>query len=41
VEGTAGEEWSIDFNDLEFGSPIGKGNFGKVYKGSYFGTPVS
>lgn len=36
------EDWDIDFNDLEFESAIiGVGSFGKVLKGSYFGTPVA
>lgn len=40
MERVAGEDYLIDFDDLDFGDPIGKGNFGKVYKGDYFGTPV-
>lgn len=33
--------WRLDFNDLEFEKIIGKGAFGEVYKGTYFGTPVA
>jgi len=33
--------FNIDFNDLENVSQIGGGNFGQVYRGSYFGTDVA
>lgn len=31
----------IDKKDLIFGEILGKGNFGTVYKGNFFGTPVA
>ncbi|KAL6072799.1 hypothetical protein QOT17_005346 [Balamuthia mandrillaris] len=40
-DGMAKEMWDIDFEDLEFGKMIGRGNFGKVYQGEYVGTPVA
>eukprot|EP01132_Coremiostelium_polycephalum_P007850 gene7850-9664_t len=30
----------INIDDLEFGPEIGKGAYGKIFKGEYFGTPV-
>lgn len=33
--------WKIKYEDLEFEKEIGKGAFGCVYKGSYFGTEVA
>jgi len=33
--------WKVNFNNLEFGELIGKGNFGEVYKGVYLGTDVA
>lgn len=33
--------WNIAFEDLKFVKTIGKGNFGKVYKGTYVGTEVA
>ncbi|EGC29222.1 hypothetical protein DICPUDRAFT_99895 [Dictyostelium purpureum] len=30
----------INIEDLEFGPEIGKGAYGKIFKGEYFGTPV-
>jgi len=35
------DAWNIDFSDLEFEKKIGKGAFGEVYEGRYFGTPVA
>ncbi|KYR00437.1 LISK family protein kinase [Tieghemostelium lacteum] len=32
--------FKINFDDLEFGQLVGKGAYGKIYKGEYFGTPV-
>jgi hypothetical protein len=29
------EEFLIDFDDLEFGKKIGRGQYGHVYKGEY------
>jgi len=34
-------QWKVNFEDLDFGERIGKGNFGEVYKGSYLGTDVA
>eukprot|EP01133_Synstelium_polycarpum_P012263 gene12263-14373_t len=30
----------INIDDLEFGPEIGKGAYGRIFKGEYFGTPV-
>jgi len=35
------EVWNIDYNDLEFERLIGKGAFGEVHRGKYFGTDVA
>lgn len=35
------DAWNINYDDLEFTAEIGKGGFGSVYKGEYFGTPVA
>lgn len=35
------EAWNINYEDLDFGKEIGKGGFGSVYEGEYFGTPVA
>ena len=35
------QAWNIKYDDLEIGKEIGKGAFGSVYKGSYFGTEVA
>lgn len=35
------EGFSIEEADLEIGQPLGKGVFGAVYQGTYFGTPVA
>jgi len=35
------EAWNINYEDLDFGKEIGKGGFGSVYQGEYFGTPVA
>lgn len=34
-------QWKVDFNNLDLGERIGKGNFGEVYKGTYLGTDVA
>ncbi|EGG17284.1 LISK family protein kinase [Cavenderia fasciculata] len=34
------DAFRINFDDLEFGEEIGKGAYGKIFKGEYFGTPV-
>jgi len=34
-------QWKVNFNDLDFGDRIGKGNFGEVYRGTYLGTDVA
>lgn len=33
--------WTIDLSEIEMGEVIGKGAFGEVYKGYYFGTEVA
>ncbi len=33
--------WNIQFKDIQFTKTIGKGNFGKVYRGNYLGTEVA
>ena len=33
--------WQIDAGDLEFGESLGKGNYGEVFAGTYFGTDVA
>jgi serine/threonine protein kinase len=33
--------WDINFNDLENLQDLSSGNFGKVYRGTYFGTEVA
>ncbi|KAN0025414.1 hypothetical protein ACTFIU_003675 [Dictyostelium citrinum] len=33
--------FKINIDDLEFGQEIGKGAYGKIFKGEYFGTPVA
>jgi len=35
------EVWTVDLEEIEFGDVIGKGAFGEVYKGDYFGTEVA
>ncbi|KAL6073254.1 putative serine/threonine-protein kinase EDR1 [Balamuthia mandrillaris] len=40
-DGIMEEEWQIKYEDLEFGELVGKGSFGRVYKGEYFGTEVA
>lgn len=35
------EGWDINFNDLENLQDLSSGNFGKVYRGTYFGTEVA
>jgi len=35
------EGWDIKFDDLQITKTIGKGNFGKVYRGTFFGTDVA
>ena len=35
------EVWTVDLDEIEFGEVIGKGAFGEVYKGFYFGTEVA
>jgi len=35
------DAWNINYDDLEFTAEIGRGGFGSVYKGEYFGTPVA
>lgn len=37
----ADDAWKIAFEDLKVVTTIGKGNFGKVYKGTYLGTDVA
>jgi len=39
--GVVKEEWTINFDDLEFGEEIGSGAFGTVFKGDYYGTVVA
>jgi len=34
-------QWKVNFQDLEFGERIGKGNFGEVYRGTWLGTDVA
>jgi len=34
-------QWKVNFDDLDLGLRIGKGNFGEVYKGTYLGTDVA
>ncbi|ELR14036.1 protein kinase domain containing protein [Acanthamoeba castellanii str. Neff] len=34
-------QWKVNFDDLDLGERIGKGNFGEVYKGTYLGTDVA
>ena len=34
-------DWEIPESDIEFGVQIAQGNFGRIYKGSYFGTEVA
>ncbi|ELR18497.1 Serine/threonineprotein kinase [Acanthamoeba castellanii str. Neff] len=35
------DPWVVLYDDLVFGRQIGKGNFGRVFEGTYFGTPVA
>ena len=35
------EVWTIDLEEIEFGDAIGRGAFGEVFKGEYFGTEVA
>ncbi|KAL6074487.1 LISK family protein kinase [Balamuthia mandrillaris] len=35
------EAWNINYEDLEIEEEIGRGSFGCVYKGTYFGTEVA
>jgi LIM domain kinase 1 len=37
----ADDGWNIQFSDLQTLKTIGKGNFGKVFKGVYVGTEVA
>jgi hypothetical protein len=32
------DPWVVLYDDLVFGRQIGKGNFGRVFEGTYFGT---
>lgn len=32
------EDWDMEFEELEFGDLVGKGNFGCVWKGEYIGN---
>jgi len=41
IRGPGHNPWDINFDDLEDLKEIGGGNFGKVYKGSYFGVDVA
>eukprot|EP01098_Paradermamoeba_levis_P014665 TRINITY_DN70_c0_g1_i3.p1 TRINITY_DN70_c0_g1~~TRINITY_DN70_c0_g1_i3.p1 ORF type:complete len:360 (-),score=123.87 TRINITY_DN70_c0_g1_i3:147-1097(-) len=41
IKGPGANPWDINFDDLEDISEIGGGNFGKVYKGVYFGVDVA
>jgi LIM domain kinase 1 len=34
-------DWEIPTGDIEFGTQVTQGNFGRIYKGSYFGTEVA
>lgn len=34
------EVWLVNFSDLVVYEEIGSGQFGKVFKGDYFGAPV-
>jgi len=38
---TTDDGWNINFKDMKLMKTIGKGNFGKVYKGTYLGTDVA
>jgi len=35
------DDWNIKFDELGITKTIGKGNFGKVYEGTYLGMPVA
>jgi len=41
VESSGDDGWNICFEDMKLVKTIGKGNFGKVYKGTYLGTDVA
>lgn len=32
------DPWVVHYEDLVFGKKIGKGNFGRVFEGTYFGA---
>jgi hypothetical protein len=34
------DPWVVLYDDLVFGRQIGKGNFGRVFEGTYFGNTV-
>lgn len=40
-EGAVSADFALDERDLSMGQQIGKGVFGAVYSGTYFGTPVA
>lgn len=40
-DGGSDDGWNIAYEDLQITKTIGKGNFGKVYKGMYLGTEVA
>lgn len=39
--GVVKEEWTINYDDLEFAEEIGSGAFGTVFRGDYYGTVVA
>ncbi|GMH39105.1 hypothetical protein BSKO_07003 [Bryopsis sp. KO-2023] len=41
VSSSAFRSWNIHLSDVDVGTPLGRGGFGKVYKGSWQGTTVA
>lgn len=41
VAGLEEKDFTLNFNDLVLGPIIGKGSYGKVYRGTYRGNPVA
>ena len=37
----SGQQWIIDFDEIQLGKKIGTGNFGEVYKGKWKGSDVA
>lgn len=41
LKGPGNDPWDIDFDNIQVIEKIGGGNYGNVYKGYYFGTPIA